>query len=134
MKPGILSHGDLLKLKRWNTPTIYNGWEAITQHDRTGGFFNLEQTYDYMPEMGPMIGYAVTVKIKPSDSGIPEASPHAWAAYREYVAQAAGPKIVVVQDDDKPKMIGSFLGRGEQQCTSVPGLCWNHHRWCHPGH
>ena len=110
MKSGKLSHGDLLRLKRWNTPTIYNGWEAITRHDRTKGFFNLEQTYDHMPEMGPMIGYAVTVKIRPSDSGIPEASPHAWAAYREYVAQAEGPNIVVVQDDDKPEMIGSFWG------------------------
>ncbi len=28
-----LSHAELLQLKRWNTPTIYNGWEQITQHD-----------------------------------------------------------------------------------------------------
>ena len=28
-----LSHSELLQLKRWNTPTIYNGWEQITQHD-----------------------------------------------------------------------------------------------------
>ena len=28
MKPSrALSHADLLQLKRWNTPTIYNGWE-----------------------------------------------------------------------------------------------------------
>ena len=28
-----LPHADLLRLKRWNTPTIYNGWEQITRHD-----------------------------------------------------------------------------------------------------
>lgn len=110
MNPRILSHGELLKLKRWNTPTIYNGWEAITRHDRTKGFFNREQTYDYMPEMGPMIGYAVTVKVKPSDSDIPKNNPDAWAAYREYVANFEGPKIVIVQDHDKPVMVGSFWG------------------------
>lgn len=110
MNPRILSHGELLKLKRWNTPTIYNGWEAITQHDRTKGFFNLEQTYDYMPEMGPMIGYAVTVRVKPSDSDIPKSNPDAWAAYRAYVANFEGPKIVIVQDQDKPVMVGSFWG------------------------
>lgn len=52
-----LSYADLLKLKRWNSPTIYNGWEAITSYDRRT-HFNLEETRDYMPRMGPMIGYA----------------------------------------------------------------------------
>ena len=28
-----LPHSDLLQLKRWNTPTIYNGWEQITRHN-----------------------------------------------------------------------------------------------------
>lgn len=31
----MLDYGDLLHLKRYNTPTIYNGWEAITQKDRS---------------------------------------------------------------------------------------------------
>ncbi|MDN5210846.1 RraA family protein [Fulvivirgaceae bacterium BMA12] len=110
MNSGILSHSDLLKLKRWNTPTIYNGWECITKHDRTKGFFNLEQTHDYMPEMGPMVGYAVTLKIKPSDSSIPKNNPDAWTAYREYMANLEGPKIVIVEDRDKPAIIGSFWG------------------------
>jgi hypothetical protein len=26
-----LSHAELLQLKRWNTPSVYNGWEAITK-------------------------------------------------------------------------------------------------------
>jgi 4-hydroxy-4-methyl-2-oxoglutarate aldolase len=55
-----LPHSVLLQLKRWNTPTIYNGWE---QNE-----------------------------------------------YRRYVASEPGPKIVVVQDLDKPQVIGSFWG------------------------
>jgi hypothetical protein len=31
----LLSDGELLGIKCWNTPTIYNGWEQITKHDRT---------------------------------------------------------------------------------------------------
>ena len=54
----MLSHADLLQLKRWNTPTIYNGWEQITEHDPGRDAFNLEETRDFMPQMGPMIGYA----------------------------------------------------------------------------
>lgn len=32
-----LDYGELLELKRWNTPTIYNGWEQITSGDRNFG-------------------------------------------------------------------------------------------------
>lgn len=105
-----LSHAELLQLKRWNTPTIYNGWEQITEHDPAGRFVNLEETVDFMPGMGPMIGYAVTVKIEPSNPNHPGENPGSWSAYREYIASVPGPKIAVVQDLDKPSVIGSFWG------------------------
>lgn len=106
----MLDYSDLLKLKRLNTPTIYNGWEAITRCDRTKGFFNREETRDYMPEMGPMIGYAVTVVCEPSNPAHARGATEAWTKYREYLASIDGPKIVVVQDLDKPETIGSFWG------------------------
>jgi regulator of RNase E activity RraA len=102
----MLPLSDLLKLKRWNTPTIYNGWEQITKKPRTSGF-NLEETKDFMPEFGPMTGYAVTVTIKPSTPGT---NPDAWSEYRKYIASIPGPKIIVMQDLDKPNVIGSFWG------------------------
>ena len=105
-----LSHADLLQLKRWNTPTIYNGWEQITAGDPAADGFNLEETRDFMPQMGPMIGYAVTVVIEPSNKAHREANADAWDAYRRYVAGVPGPKIVCVQDLDKPHTIGSFWG------------------------
>ena len=104
-----LSHSELLQLKRWNSPTIYNGWEAITKHDITQGF-NLEETRDYMPHMGPMVGYAVTVQCEPSNPHHPRQNSNAWSEYRKYVASIPGPKIVVVQDLDKPSVIGAFWG------------------------
>ena len=63
--PGI-DDGTLLRLKRWNTPSVYNGWESITRQDASKEAFNLEETRDFMPELGPMVGYAVTVVIEPS--------------------------------------------------------------------
>ena len=105
-----LSHSELLQLKRFNTPTIYNGWEQITRQDVTGGWFNLEETHDFMPHMGPMVGYAVTLIIEPSNPAHKATRAHAVAAYREYIANNPGPKIVVIQDLDKPRVIGSFWG------------------------
>lgn len=106
----ILSPGDLLQLKRWNTPTIYNGWEQITKRDRTRDAFNHEETRDFMPHMGPMVGYAVTVVIEPGNASHRTSLPKAWSDYRRYVASIPGPKIVVVQDLDKPRVVGSFWG------------------------
>ena len=108
--PLSLSHADLLQLKRWNTPTIYNGWEQFTRHDPAKSGFNLEETRDFMPHMGPMVGRAVTVVCEPSNAAHPQKNSHAWSEYRRYVASVPGPKIVVVQDLDKPNVIGAFWG------------------------
>ncbi|MEC9056246.1 MAG: RraA family protein [Verrucomicrobiota bacterium] len=104
-----LTHAEILELKRWNTPTIYNGWEQITSCDPASGGFNLEECHDFMPQMGPMAGYAVTVRIEPSVKAHKEVE-SAWANYRAYMAALPGPKIVVVEDLDKPRVIGSFWG------------------------
>ena len=103
-----LSHAELLQLKRWNTPTIYNGWEQITNCNIAADAFNLEPTTDFMPQMGPMVGYAVTMVIEPSNPVHKET--YDPRAYREYVASLAGPKIVVVQDLNKPNFVGSTWG------------------------
>ncbi len=110
MSSRILPHAELLQLKRWNTPTIYNGWEQLTKRDPAADAFNIEETRDFMPQMGPMVGYAVTVVIEPSNKKHREANPNGWAEYRRYIASVPGPKIVVVQDLDKPRVIGSLWG------------------------
>ena len=109
-KTARLSHADLLQLKRWNTPAIYNGWEQVTRRDAASDAFNLEDVRDFMPQMGPMVGYAITVVFEPSKRAHRDANPNAWAEYRSYVARVPGPKIVVVQDLDKPRTIGAFWG------------------------
>jgi regulator of RNase E activity RraA len=105
-----LTHQELLGLKRWNTPTIYNGWEQITDRDIARECFNLEECHDFMPQMGPMIGYAVTLVIELSNKVHKREHPDAWSEYRRYLASQPGPKIAVVQDLDKPEVLGSFWG------------------------
>ena len=108
--PTRLSHGELLQLRRWNTPTIFNGWEQITRHDVAREGINIEEVVDFMPHMGPMVGYAVTVVFEPGNPEHPRRNPDAWSRYRAYVGSVEGPKIVVVQDLDKPRTVGAFWG------------------------
>lgn len=102
-------HERMLQLKRWNTPTIYNGWEQITERDIANECFNIEETTDFMPQMGSMVGYAVTVIIEPSEK-THKNKKDSWSSYRRYVSAQPGPKIVVVKDLDKPSVVGSFWG------------------------
>jgi regulator of RNase E activity RraA len=106
----VLTHADLLQLKRWNTPTIYNGWEQITRSNAACDAFNLEETRDFMPQMGPMVGYAVTVVLEPSNPAHRREQPNGWSKYRHYLASIPGPKIVVAQDLDKPRTHGAGWG------------------------
>jgi len=110
MNENRLTHAQVLELKRWNTPTVYNGWEQITRRDAAREGFNLEETRDFMPQMGPMAGYAVTVVQEAGNREHPKKLPHAWRDYRAYVASVPGPKIVIVQDLDKPAVYGAFWG------------------------
>lgn len=114
MEPTILprpiSTAEMLELRRWNTPTIYNGWEQITSQDPGEDAFNLEETIDYMPQMGPMTGRAITVVCEPGNPVHKKQNSGAWSEYRRYVASIGGPKIVVVQDLDKPRTLGAFWG------------------------
>ncbi|MCX7008199.1 MAG: RraA family protein [Kiritimatiellaeota bacterium] len=105
-----LSTAELLQLQRWNTPTIYNGWEQMTRRNAAREAFNMEETRDFMPQMGPMCGWAITVVVEPSQKKHRVKHPDGWAEYRRYVASVPGPKVVVVQDLDKPRVIGSFWG------------------------
>ena len=105
-----LSHADILQLTRWNTPTIFNGWEQVTKRNAARDCFNQEEPRDFMPQMGSMAGYAITVVIEPGNPKHPRENAAAWAEYRAYVASVPGPNVVVVQDLDKPKLYGGFWG------------------------
>lgn len=99
-------------LQKWNTPTIFNGWEQITHRDFGNSCYNLEPVTDYMPQMGPMVGYAVTVQISPGNRRLCQQGAAGRQAFREHVANlpAGMPKIIVVQDLDKPHAKGSMWG------------------------
>ncbi len=107
--PDRLSAGELLELRAFDTPTLHNGWEQITRADPAREGFNLEPLTDWMPNLGTIIGYAVTLVIEPGNPAHAKNS-RAWPDYRRYVGSIPGPKIVVVQDLDKPRTYGSVWG------------------------
>ncbi len=104
-----LTHAQLLQLKRWNTPSIANAVEQLTRADRLT-LSNLQEARDFMPEMGPMVGYAMTVVISGASPRPKSEQPENFLRYREYLASAPGPKIVVMLNEDKPHIHGAMWG------------------------
>lgn len=104
-----LTTAQLHKLRRWNTPSIANALEQISRADPLK-VVNLDETRDFMPEMGSIVGYAMTVVISGSDPRPKREQPENFARYRDYLASMPGPKIVVVRDADRPRCYGSIWG------------------------
>lgn len=105
-----LTEGELIQLTRWNTPTVYNGWEQITDRNIARDCFNVEESRDFMPQMGPMVGYAVTIAAQTGNAQAKQQSPDAAVQCYRYIASIPGPKIVVMQDLDKPHCYGACWG------------------------
>ena len=68
MATSVLTAADLDQLRRYNTPTISNAIELFEVRPRTLGFLP-HQIRCLLPELGPIVGYAVTVATR---AAVPE--------------------------------------------------------------
>jgi regulator of RNase E activity RraA len=97
---------ELAALRTISTPTVCNVIETFKVRPRNEGFMDSTITCRF-PELGPVVGYAVTAKI--SAAGPPHIEvPHSkvWAEFH----RVPKPWLVVIEDLDYPHPVGSFWG------------------------
>jgi regulator of RNase E activity RraA len=102
-----LSQLELNALRTITTPTIANALEVFNIRPRNEGFMTPDIRCIY-PDMGVMVGYAVTCTIRadhPAPRGREVPRPEWW----DYILQIPEPRVVVVQDLDR-QPIGSMWG------------------------
>src|SRR5579859_4717375 len=99
LDPGVLE-----ALKRFDTPTLANAIETFDIRPRDEGYMSMEIRCLF-PELGPMVGYAVTGTIRARGSSRGDQT-----ALYQHVRQVPGPRIAVVQDLDEPPGRGSLWG------------------------
>jgi regulator of RNase E activity RraA len=98
---------DLRVLTQWDTPTICNALELIVPERRAIGF-TVEPMVALHPGAAPIVGLARTGTVRAKEP--PRGSVAERMAWYEYVADAALPTVVVIQDlDDRPGY-GAFWG------------------------
>jgi regulator of RNase E activity RraA len=104
-----LSAEQLERLKRYNTPTISNAIELFDVRPRHVGF--LPHTIRcLLPELGAIIGYAVTCRTTAAPPAAGEPKPDLLADYLRYVAAQPGPKVAVGEDIDDLPGLGAQFG------------------------
>ena len=101
-----LTAEELAALRAISTPTICNAIETFDVRPRSEGFMDSTITCRF-PELGSVIGYAVTAKISAAEPPGVE-MPHAevWAEF----ARTPKPWLVVIEDLEYPNPVGSFWG------------------------
>jgi 4-hydroxy-4-methyl-2-oxoglutarate aldolase len=105
--PEQLSKQELEALRTITTPTIANAIEVFNIQPRNTGFMTPDIRC-ILPELGTMVGYAVTCTIRaelPPAPGREVSRPEWW----DYIATIPEPRVVVVQDLDR-QPIGSMWG------------------------
>ena len=100
-----LKKEELEGLRRWPTCAISNAIELFNIRQRNEGFM-LPEIKSVFPELGSMIGYAVTAVITADSSEGRRIQPPDWW---EQIQKIPGPKVVVIHDIDQP-VVGSFWG------------------------
>ncbi|HEY8611736.1 MAG TPA: RraA family protein [Roseomonas sp.] len=102
---------DLEALRAWDTPTICNALEMVAPHRRGHGF-TLRPLVPASTSLPPICGLARTGSIRAAaPSGrAKEVDRAARIGWYEYVAEAAMPTVVVLQDLDDTPGTGAFWG------------------------
>ena len=101
-----LTAEELDALRGFTSPTISNAIETFDVRSRSAGFMDAS-IRSIFPELGGMVGYAVTAKIAARDK--PQTSLSYFDMF-DAMANVPKPWVVVIEDLDYPNPIGSYWG------------------------
>ncbi len=101
-----LTAEELNALRAITSPTVCNAIETFKVRPRNEGFMDSTIQCRF-PELGAMVGYAVTAKIRARERPQPALAP--WDMWAE-MEKVPKPWVVVIEDLDYPNPVGSFWG------------------------
>src|SRR6516165_10254619 len=101
-----LSKEQLEVLRRISTPTISNALELFNIRPRNQGFMSPEIRCLF-PDLGTMLGYAVTARFAANN---PATKPASRYDFWKAILKVPEPRVLVLQDMDQPAGVGAFIG------------------------
>jgi 4-hydroxy-4-methyl-2-oxoglutarate aldolase len=109
MKTDRLSPEQLEPLRRLSTCVVASSIERFDVRLRNTGFADssIRSIFDDRP---PMLGYAATARIRTSDPPMEGHSYYDHTEWWNHILSIPAPRVVVVEDLDKPPGLGAFVG------------------------
>ena len=112
MMTETLSVDQIEALRAIDTPTICNAIEQFDVRGRIEGFLGMDIRC-LLPELGTMVGYAVTLTVDSTTPGIPR-NDAVWRAWLEAMDESPKPSVLVMRDigpqPRKSAHIGEVMG------------------------
>jgi 4-hydroxy-4-methyl-2-oxoglutarate aldolase len=115
VKPEILEF-----LRNTDTCSVSNAIETFNVRMRNEGFIQ-GGTKCIFPAMPPVVGYAITGRIRTTAPPIAGLCYYQNVEWWEYVASVPGPKIIVLADMDRAPGVGAFFGEIHAQISKALG-------------
>ncbi len=115
-----LTREELSGLKRYDAPTVANAIETFNVRPRSQGFMPPEIRCIF-PEMGVMVGYAVTAKIVAAAAPAPGEKVASNFDWWDFIQTVPRPRVIVIQDLDTPPCVGSFWGEVQSNIHKALG-------------
>ena len=104
-----LSVKDLENLADLDTCTVSNAIERLNVRLRNEGFVS-GTAHCQFPNLGPMVGYAVTGRIRTASPPMTHRCYYDRMDWWNYVASIPEPRVIVLQDVEPPPRVGAFVG------------------------
>jgi 4-hydroxy-4-methyl-2-oxoglutarate aldolase len=105
----LLTEHELQSLRRFDTCMVANAVETFNLRLRNTGYTN-GSIRCIFPEEPPMVGYAVTARLRTGEPPIKGGMFHDRSEFWNAILQSPAPRILVLEDMDDPPGLGAFLG------------------------
>ncbi len=105
----VLSQEILEALQRFDSCTISNAIETFNVRLRNVGFTNASVSCMF-PDLPPVVGYAATARLRTEEPPMRGGKYIDHTEWWNSILSVPAPRIVVVEDMDKPPGLGAFVG------------------------
>ncbi len=96
-------------LKRYDAPTVANAIETLNVRPRNTGFM-CPGIRCIFPELGTMVGFAVTARIRAADPPVEGERLASNFDWWDYILKVPPPRVIVMEDMDEPAGMGAYWG------------------------
>jgi len=105
----LLAEAELNSLRQFNTCMVANAIETFNVRLRNTGFTD-SKTHCIFPDQPPMVGYAITARLRTGDPPISGSYFHDRGDLWSHILECPTPRILVLEDMDQTPGRGAFVG------------------------